>query len=162
MARARLTKKSWVSCPCQKLQVWTAGPNIWSLWGCSCAPTDPRPRRHQRLHICQMKNGWCIVGHRSNKTTVYLFISRIRAFTRSRLGLAPQSALIASIGTELNTIDVITLLVIRSSIVLYQIRELSYYLESSSSSCLSRLSKAKRNRLLTYLDMILPSLMKSS
>ena len=39
----------------------------------------------------------------------YLLISLIALLTLSRPGLAPHSAAISSMGTELNTIDVITL-----------------------------------------------------
>ena len=109
------TRNDSTSCPCQRLPILTTELDIWWLWEYFSARANLQVRKHQQLHtwkeeniISKMEKKYYKIEISSGKRN-YLLISLIALLTLSRPGLAPHSAAISSMGTELNTIDVITL-----------------------------------------------------
>ena len=103
-----MTRNCSTSCPCQRLPILKAEQGIWWLWEYFSTRANLQVRKHQQLRTLNEKNN-SFPDVQLSKISTYLLISLMTLLTLSKPGLDPQLASMSSIGTELKTIDVITL-----------------------------------------------------
>ena len=104
-----MTRNCSTSCPCQRLPILKAEQGIWWLWEYFSTRVNLQVRKHQQLRTLKGEKNSFPDAQLSKISTTYLFISLMTLLTLSKPGLDPQLASMSSIGTELKTIDVITL-----------------------------------------------------